>query len=99
MTEEDVKRFAEGVNIGTKECEEWTAPGGLEILKTDEASGISEIRLTLQEGKYHQVKRMFEAAGKTVTYLRRESMGSLVLDQSLKPGQYRRLTDEELESL
>ena len=89
----------EGVNIGTKECEEWTAPGGLEILKTDEASGISEIRLTLQEGKYHQVKRMFEAAGKTVTYLRRESMGSLVLDQSLKPGQYRRLTDEELESL
>ncbi|MCI8580490.1 MAG: rRNA pseudouridine synthase [Dorea sp.] len=99
VTEEDVKRFAEGVNIGTKECEEWTAPGGLEILKKDEASGISEIRLTLQEGKYHQVKRMFEAAGKTVTYLRRESMGSLVLDQSLKPGQYRRLTDEELESL
>lgn len=99
VTEEDVKKFSEGVNIGTRECEERTAPGGLEILKTDEASGISEIRLTIQEGKYHQVKRMFEAAGKTVTYLKRESMGSLVLDQSLKPGQYRRLTNEELESL
>lgn len=99
VTEEDVRKFSKGVNIGTKECEEWTAPGGLEIVKTDEAAGISEIRLTIQEGKYHQVKRMFEAVGKTVTYLRRESMGSLVLDQSLKPGQYRRLTDEELESL
>lgn len=99
VTKEDVKRFSEGVNIGTKEHEEWTAPGRLEILKTEEASNISEIHLTIQEGKYHQVKRMFGAVGKTVKYLRRESMGSLVLDKDLKPGQYRRLTDEELKSL
>lgn len=99
VTEEDRQHFLDGVNIGTKDRQEWTAPGRLEILKTDEASGTSEIRLTIQEGKYHQVKRMFEAVGKTVMYLKRESMGSLVLDERLKPGEYRHLTDEELKNL
>lgn len=99
VTQEDIRRFSEGVNIGTKDREEWTASGELEIVKTDEPTGISEIRLTIQEGKYHQVKRMFEAVGKTVLYLKRERMGSLVLDENLKPGQYRKLTDEELTSL
>lgn len=99
VTNEDVRHFLAGVNIGTKEKEERTAPGRLEILKTDEESGISEIRLTIQEGKYHQVKRMFAAVGKKVLYLRRESMGTLVLDEKLKPGEYRRLTDEELRDL
>lgn len=99
VTEEDIDQFSEGVNIGTKDRKEQTAPGKLEILKTDGLLGISEIRLTIQEGKYHQVKRMFEAVGKTVLYLKRESMGSLVLDESLRPGQYRKLTDEELKRL
>lgn len=99
VTEEDIDKFSEGVYIGTKDRKERTASGKLEILKADELSGISEIRLTIQEGKYHQVKRMFEAVGKTVLYLKRESMGSLVLDESLQPGQYRKLTDEELKSL
>lgn len=68
----------------------------LDILVSDD---ISEIHLTIQEGKYHQVKRMFEALGKEVIYLKRISMGGLLLDSSLKPGDYRRLTEDELEQL
>ena len=91
VTEEDVKRFSEGVNIGTEE-EEWTRPAQLEIIKSDEES---EILLTIHEGKYHQVKRMFQAVGKEVLYLKRESMGTLVLDPNLKPGEYRPLSETE----
>lgn len=61
-----------------------------------EDSIFSEIELTITEGKFHQVKRMFHAAGKEVVYLKRLSMGSLVLPEDLKPGEYRKLTDEEL---
>lgn len=99
VTKEDVRSFLEGVNIGTEDKEERTAPGKLEIIGTDDSLRLSEIRLTIQEGKYHQVKRMFEAVGKKVLYLRRERMGSLVLDKTLRPGEYRRLTDEELREL
>lgn len=96
VTEEDTKVFAEGVNIGSEEEPEITMPGKLEIIDSGE---ISEIRLTIQEGKFHQVKRMFQAVGKEVVYLKRERMGSLVLDKTLKPGEYRSLTDEELKNL
>ncbi len=99
VTEEDVKKFLAGVDIGTAKQSERTAPGRLQILDADESSGVSRIRLVIQEGKYHQVKRMFAAVGKKVCYLRRESMGSLVLDAGLKPGEYRKLTDEELREL
>ncbi len=99
VTEEDVKKFLAGVDIGTAKQPERTAPGRLQILDADESSGVSRIRLVIQEGKYHQVKRMFAAVGKKVCYLRRESMGSLVLDAGLKPGEYRKLTDEELREL
>ena len=93
VTEDDVKTFAEGVNIGD---DEMTRPAVLEILKSDD---ISEIHLTIQEGKFHQVKRMFEAVGKKVIYLKRVSMGTLRLDENLKLGEYRALTEEELEHL
>lgn len=96
VTEETKKRFLAGVNIGTDREEEWTMPARLEILK---ASEVSEIRLTIQEGKYHQVKRMFESQGMKVTYLKRESMGPLRLDAALAVGAYRELTKEELELL
>ena len=96
VTEEDIEAFSKGVNIGTAEEEEWTMPGKLVIVKSDE---ISEIRLTIQEGKFHQVKRMFQAVGKEVIYLKRETMGTLILDESLKPGEYRELTNEELKNL
>lgn len=96
VTEDDVKAFETGVNIGTSQNEEWTRPARLKII---ESAQISEIRLTIQEGKYHQVKRMFEAVDKKVLYLKRERMGSLELDESLGPGEYRALTDEELKNL
>lgn len=93
VTEEDIQQFAEGLDIGD---EDLTLPAKLEILVSAEES---EILLTIQEGRFHQVKRMFEAVGKKVTYLKRMSMGSLVLDEHLKKGEYRPLTKEELEKL
>ena len=95
VTEEDVKRFAEGIDIGAEE-EEMTRPAKLDIMKSTEES---EIRLTIHEGKFHQVKRMFLAVGKEVTYLKRERMGTLCLDENLKPGEYRLLTEEEIENV
>ena len=93
VTEEDKKAFAEGVSLGGGEM---AKPAELEILISDE---ISEIRLTIQEGKFHQVKRMFESVDKKVIYLKRLSMGSLVLDESLGLGEYRKLTEEEIKAL
>ena len=68
-------------------------PAELKILKSDD---LSEIELTIHEGKFHQVKRMFESVGKKVVYLKRISMGKLKLDESLKLGEYRELTEEEV---
>lgn len=62
-------------------------------------AGGSVVEITIQEGRYHQVKRMFEAVGMRVEYLKRLSMGPLVLDTALEPGQARRLTEEELFAL
>ncbi len=90
VSEEDIRAFEEGVDIGEESI---TLPAKLRILKT---ADISEIELTIQEGKFHQVKRMFEAVGKEVLYLKRLSMGSLILDPELKPGEYRDLTADEL---
>ncbi len=85
-----VKQFEEGICLedGTK-----TLPARLEIIESH------RIRLTLHEGKFHQVKRMMEAVGCHVTYLKRISMGSLKLDPNLKPGEYRPLTKEERDRL
>lgn len=98
VTKEDVTQFKKGLDIGE---EKPTLPAELKILKTEETETgyYSEIELTITEGKFHQVKRMFEAVGKKVIYLKRISMGSLRLDETLRPGQYRSLTAEELEAL
>ncbi|RGU95109.1 rRNA pseudouridine synthase [Clostridium sp. AF15-17LB] len=96
VTEEDVRAMAEGIDIGDSASEEWTKPAVLDIISSGRKSAV---RLTIQEGKYHQVKRMFLARGKEVTYLKRERMGALVLDESLQPGEYRRLTEEELRDI
>lgn len=95
VTEEDVIQFERGVDIGE---EHLTLPAKLKIL-TVSPENISEIELTITEGKFHQVKRMFEAVGKKVIYLKRISMGSLQLDENLKPGEYRKLTERELKNL
>ena len=93
VTEEDTERFSEGVILDDGYE---TKPGQLRILKS---ADISEIELTITEGKFHQVKRMFEAVGKKVVYLKRLSMGPLSLDESLALGSYRELTEEELQQL
>lgn len=84
-----VEQFKEGVDIGD---EKPTFPAELMILSEKEAE------LTIHEGRFHQVKRMFEAVGCTVTYLKRLSMGSLTLGD-LQKGEYRKLTEEEVSLL
>jgi len=90
VTEKDVKAFEEGVTLDDGYE---TMPSQLEILESGETS---EIELTIHEGKFHQVKRMFESVGKKVVYLKRLSMGKLKLDETLSLGEYRELTDEEV---
>lgn len=97
VTEDDCRLFAEGLDIGEKKK---TMPARLEILPgAGDEDGISQVNVTIQEGKFHQIKRMFEAVGKRVIYLKRLSMGGLRLDPELLPGMYRRLTEEEVERL
>lgn len=93
VTNEDVKVFLKGLDIGD---EKPALPAVLQVLIEGE---ISEILITIQEGRFHQVKRMFRAVDKKVVYLKRISMGSLVLDETLMPGQYRNLTEEEIQRL
>ena len=90
LPKDAARRFSEGIVLedGTK-----TLPA--ELVKADAAADEAVI-VTIREGKFHQVKRMFEALGCRVTYLKRLSMGSLKLDERLKPGEYRPLTEEEL---
>lgn len=92
----DIHAFAGGLQLD----EEITAlPAKLTILSVQEESNKSEILLEIYEGKFHQVKRMFEAVGKKVVYLKRLTMGPLHLDQRLAPGDYRILKKDELECL
>ena len=74
-----------------------TMPAVIKILESGQE--LSRIEITIREGKFHQVKRMFEAVGRNVTYLKRLSMGPLKLDEALLPGDYRVLTEEELDEL
>lgn len=90
LGEEDVKAFSEGMDIGEKKK---TQPAKLVLLSEKEAE------VTIHEGKFHQIKRMFLHQGKTVVCLKRISMGDLVLDKDLKPGEFRELTSEEVQIL
>lgn len=94
MDESDVAAFSEGIILEDGyEC----LPATLEILHT--TAETSEVKITISEGKFHQVKRMVIARGKEVTFLKRLSMGSLRLDDNLKLGEYRPLTEKELNEL
>ena len=96
VSSEDVDAFAAGLVVD----EAFTAlPARLTVLSVAEPENCSEILLEIYEGKFHQVKRMFEAVGKEVTYLKRLTMGSLHLDEGLAPGRYRPLTKAELDAL
>ena len=93
VTQADAELFAQGMDIGEKKP---TKPAELIILK---ANVISHVQITIYEGKFHQIKRMFEAIDKPVLELKRISMGKLALDEQLAPGEYRSLTEEEIEYL
>lgn len=109
VTEKEVKLFAEGVDIGDDKP---TLPASLSILDKEEGllvgnvssidkaieglATVSYIKITITEGRYHQIKRMFEAVDMRVVYLKRISMGRLKLDNTLNVGAYRKLTEDEL---
>ena len=91
-------RFTEGIELPDKtKCmpADWELLEGILLDGEDGCVG----KLTIREGKFHQVKLMFEALGMKVTYLKRLSMGPLMLDGNLKPGEYRPLSDAETELL
>lgn len=98
VTEEDREAFRKGVTLDDGYV---TMPAELVILAEGDPSlqRPSKIELTIMEGKFHQVKRMFESVGKKVVYLKRIKMGSLLLDEYLGLGEYRELTDGELAGL
>lgn len=87
---EEAEKLENGVDIGE---EKLTLPAEIEILKNGE---ISESLLTIREGKFHQVKRMFKAVGREVIYLKRISMGNIKLDESLEKGECRKLSEDEI---
>ena len=95
MAQEDVEIFAKGIPLKDFTCQ----PARLEILSTDAEKNQSQIRVTIAEGKFHQVKRMVAYCGKEVVDLQRLTMGTLVLDENMQRGEWRRLTKEELEIL
>ena len=95
MIQEDVETFAKGIPLKDFTCR----PAILELVSIDPEKNQSQIRVTIAEGKFHQVKRMVAYCGKEVVDLQRLTMGTLVLDENLQRGEWRRLTKEELEVL
>lgn len=90
MEEKDVEIFAGGM-----EFKEFTAKSA----KLEITENPNEVYIEIAEGKFHQVKRMCERVGKTVTYLKRVAIGNLKLDKSLEKGEVRELTKDELDML
>ena len=96
LTDSDVELFRDGLVLTDGlEC----LPADLTILSVSEDEYTSEAEITVREGKFHQVKRMFSSIGAEVIYLKRLSIGPLVLDPGLAPGEYRRLTSDEMAAL
>ena len=94
LTNEHAKLIAGGLRVD----DEFTAlPATLNIAKASD--GFSEAEITIHEGKFHQIKRMMSAVGCEVVYLKRLSMGSLALPETMQPGQYRKLTQTEINNL
>ena len=95
MTDADVETLAQGVPLKDFTCQ----PAKLELVSIDREKDQSLVRVTIAEGKFHQVKRMVAYCGKEVVDLQRLTMGTLTLDEDLKRGEWRRLSKEELEAL
>ena len=95
VTEEDIQKFEKGLDLG----DFITQSANLEILEVHAEISQTLIHVEITEGKFHQVKRMFEAVGKEVIQLHRISMGPLKLDPELALGDYRELTEAEMDLL
>ena len=95
MTNADVETFAQGIPLKDFTCQ----PAKLALVSVDTEKHQSLVRVTIAEGKFHQVKRMVAYCGKEVVDLQRLTMGTLTLDEDLKRGEWRRLSKEELEGL
>jgi len=91
ITAETAMRFQQGIYFAYEDLT--TQPAELQILSAQCA------QITIYEGRYHQIKRMFHAVDNRITSLHRLSMGAIQLDESLAPGQYRNLTQQEIESV
>jgi 16S rRNA pseudouridine516 synthase len=91
ITDEDIQKLEKGVDIGDDKP---TLPAKVELLTQND--GSYTMKLTITEGRFHQVKRMVQAVGGEVAYLKRLSMGTLLLDENLQKGQYRSLTEQEI---
>lgn len=110
VTDDTIVRFREGLDIGDDRI---TKPAGLKVVapiicegavkdldnESVAGDGLSHVEITITEGRFHQIKRMFKAVGMEVIYLKRLSMGGLVLDEALPCGSWRRLSEGELELL
>lgn len=93
---EDVRQLEAGVDIGE---EKLTLPARVNLLSVEEGGQTTWLEISIREGRYHQIKRMMAKVGKRVLYLKRLSMGSLQLDESLQAGEYRALTEQEVQEL
>jgi len=93
VTEDDVEQFQNGIELKDGYV---TKSANLEILNS---SHLSHVKITIKEGKYHQIRRMFAALGKKVVELKRLQLGPLKLDPLLKQGEYRELTENEIMQL
>ncbi|MNR09964.1 Ribosomal small subunit pseudouridine synthase A [compost metagenome] len=91
VSDDTAEQFTQGVQLHNEK--DLTKPAVLEVITP------TEVRLTISEGRYHQVKRMFAAVGNRVVGLHRERIGEIALDPELEPGEYRPLTEEEIASV
>lgn len=93
VTEQTIKNFAQGIEMrnGTK-----FKPGKLELIDQDAEKGTSNVKITISEGKYHQIKRMFLSQSMEVLCLHRLAMGDFWLDELLDFGQYREVSEDEI---
>ena len=94
VDDSDIEAFFRGIELSDFTCK----PAKLNVLKKKEGF-VTETLVTIYEGKFHQIKRMFKAIGFEVIFLKRESMGPLSLDEKLSPGEFRRLSSEEINKL
>lgn len=95
LTKMDIDKLEKGVELK----DFTTKDSKVEIIENGEESDKIRVYITISEGKFHQVKRMFKAVGNEVKYLKRVKMGTLSLDENLKLGEYRELTEDELTKL